>query len=221
MRYNDGVNTERGGVPCRKIFVCVRLTPPVCPRRLSLRLRCAILRIAFFTCIFSLRRQQARKGALNGRGNDRSFSKSDFLCGKSPFVLENVLRLRLGKKKCRRVQQMDELQQARVEIDAVDQEMARLFERRMAACRQVAQYKREQRSSHSGCKPGGGGDRTRCAAGGGSRPAGILHLLSSGRDEDLPFLPEPSQRGHEGDLRGRGRRVRLYCPPSGPSPKRS
>lgn len=33
---------------------------------------------------------------------------------------------------------MDELQQARVEIDAVDQEMARLFERRMAACRQVA-----------------------------------------------------------------------------------
>ena len=39
---------------------------------------------------------------------------------------------------------MDELQQARVEIDAVDQEMARLFERRMAACRQVAQYKRER-----------------------------------------------------------------------------
>ena len=39
---------------------------------------------------------------------------------------------------------MDELQQARVEIDAVDQEMARLFERRMAACRQVAQYKKER-----------------------------------------------------------------------------
>ena len=39
---------------------------------------------------------------------------------------------------------MDELQQARVEIDAVDQEMARLFEQRMAACRQVAQYKRER-----------------------------------------------------------------------------
>ena len=37
---------------------------------------------------------------------------------------------------------MDELQQARAEINQVDAEMAALFERRMAAVRQVLEYKR-------------------------------------------------------------------------------
>ena len=94
LRYNDGGNKERGEEPCRKISACVRCLPPICPWRLSLRLRCAILRIAFFICIFpfTLRRKHKRKGASSGRGNNRGFSKSDFLCGKSPFVLENIFR---------------------------------------------------------------------------------------------------------------------------------
>ncbi len=37
---------------------------------------------------------------------------------------------------------MDELKEKRIEIDAIDAEMAKLFERRMEVCRQVAEYKR-------------------------------------------------------------------------------
>jgi chorismate mutase/prephenate dehydratase len=37
---------------------------------------------------------------------------------------------------------MDALEQARAEIDAVDAQLAALFERRMAAVLQVAEYKR-------------------------------------------------------------------------------
>ena len=37
---------------------------------------------------------------------------------------------------------MDALEQARAEIDAVDTQLAALFERRMAAVLQVAEYKR-------------------------------------------------------------------------------
>ena len=37
---------------------------------------------------------------------------------------------------------MDTLEQARAEIDAVDAQLAALFERRMAAVLQVAEYKR-------------------------------------------------------------------------------
>ena len=39
------------------------------------------------------------------------------------------------------VEQMDTLEQARAEIDAVDAQLAALFERRMAAVLSVAQYK--------------------------------------------------------------------------------
>ena len=38
---------------------------------------------------------------------------------------------------------MDKLQQARLEIDAVDREMAQLFVRRMRAAEEVAAYKKE------------------------------------------------------------------------------
>ena len=40
---------------------------------------------------------------------------------------------------------MDALEQARAEIDAVDTQLAALFERRMAAVLQVAEYKRAHR----------------------------------------------------------------------------
>lgn len=39
---------------------------------------------------------------------------------------------------------MESLQNARNEIDAIDQEMAKLFERRMKVCRGIAEYKRER-----------------------------------------------------------------------------
>ena len=38
---------------------------------------------------------------------------------------------------------MNQLEKNRIEIDAIDTEMARLFERRMEACRGIAEYKRE------------------------------------------------------------------------------
>ena len=38
---------------------------------------------------------------------------------------------------------MNRLEEKRIEIDAIDNEMAKLFERRMAASREVAEYKRE------------------------------------------------------------------------------
>ena len=37
---------------------------------------------------------------------------------------------------------MNQLEEKRIEIDAIDKEMARLFERRMEACRGIAEYKR-------------------------------------------------------------------------------
>ncbi len=39
---------------------------------------------------------------------------------------------------------MESLQNARIEIDAIDREMAKLFERRMNVCRDIAEYKRER-----------------------------------------------------------------------------
>ena len=35
---------------------------------------------------------------------------------------------------------MNQLEEKRIEIDAIDKEMARLFERRMEACRGIAEY---------------------------------------------------------------------------------
>ena len=38
---------------------------------------------------------------------------------------------------------MNELEKSRVEIDEIDREMARLFERRMNVCADIAKYKKE------------------------------------------------------------------------------
>ena len=69
---------------------------------------------------------------------------------------------------------MDALEQARAEIDAVDTQLAALFERRMAAVLQVAEYKRAHGLPILRCRPRDGSAGKGCGPHSVSRPAALL-----------------------------------------------
>ena len=119
---------------------------------------------------------------------------------------------------------MDELEQARQEIDAVDAQLAALFERRMRAVVQVARYKQGPRPAHPRPGPGRAGCCKRRRTGSRTRPCGpITWTMCANRMEvarqyeALLLGPQP------GGLPGgwRGRLPTSPCASCSPTPRRS
>ena len=69
---------------------------------------------------------------------------------------------------------MDALEQARAEIDTVDAQLAALFERRMAAVLQVAEYKKSPWPARLRCRPRDGSAEKGCGPHSGPGPAALL-----------------------------------------------